>query len=600
MIDKINKIITSKMVMVCGIILMAFWGTSLLQTDAFYVNYLLIICLASACIYYNYKNGELTKIHTGFDALLVRIFALAFTIMVAASNYIMWAIVIGYSIENGMDYIPYQYDIPSIHFFLKLLIFFGGGYYAFWNILNAVKTKLDSLNYERTEHNLDPKKVFIISFVVLLVTRLFVLFVCQYPGEVTPDSVMQVDQIMKGEYTNHHPFYHTMVINACMSLGMLIFNNINAGVATYSVFQILFTSLCFSYLLSTIATLKPPKWILILSILFFVLMPYHIIYPMTMWKDIMYACFVLFSVIAIFRCINNIGKTSTNHIVIVIGSIGSCLFRSNGLFTFVLTTISFYLLWKSKYKKILILMLSSIAVGLVMKYGVLKILNVPQPDIVESLSVPLQQVARVVHDVPEIDQEERDELSDLLDYDHGFYMYMSHISDPIKSAVRDKGGIKKLLEDPGKYIKLYFTLGLKYPASYVLAWIDLTKGYWNAGYEYYRWRLEVYSNDHGMEKLVLNENLNNAFLMYVWMFSNVHLLKLFLSIGLFVWINLVLLLIAILKKDKMGIFMTLPVIAIVISLLITTPVYAEFRYIYTAFCILPFTCAVVFRPIENK
>ncbi len=108
MIEKINKIVTSKAMMICGIVLMAFWGTTLLQTDAFYVNYLLVICLASVCIYYNYKNGELTKIHTGHHALLVRIFAFAFTIMVAASNYIMWAIVIGYSVDNGMDYVPYQ------------------------------------------------------------------------------------------------------------------------------------------------------------------------------------------------------------------------------------------------------------------------------------------------------------------------------------------------------------------------------------------------------------------------------------------------------------------------------------------------------------
>jgi hypothetical protein len=42
---------------------------------------------------------------------------------------------------------------------------------------------------------------------------------------------------------------------------------------------------------------------------------------------------------------------------------------------------------------------------------------------------------------------------------------------------------------------------------------------------------------------------------------------------------------------------------IVLSLLVATPVYSEFRYMYAVFCALPFILAVVLRPesmVENK
>jgi hypothetical protein len=72
-----------------------------------------------------------------------------------------------------------------------------------------------------------------------------------------------------------------------------------------------------------------------------------------------------------------------------------------------------------------------------------------------------------------------------------------------------------------------------------------------------------------------------------------------MSIGLFVWIDIILFGISLFRKDKLGIFMSFPVLSIVISLLLTAPVFAEFRYIYAAFCIIPLVLAVVLRPSDK-
>ncbi len=601
MIQKLNKILMSKVAIGIYATLSLLWGAELINTDAYYINYILILVLAGICFYSNLKNGELSRSQTRpkSEVLFVRILSILFTFMIAIANYRMWSIQINYSIEGVFDYINFTYAIPGVQFFFMLMVFFGGGYFAFWNIFTFISVNLNRFIWNRKEDNYNSRDVFVISFVILLLTRCIILFLSQYPGEVTPDSVNQIKQIMKGAYTNHHPFYHTMVIKACMSLGMFLFNDINAAAATYSVFQILFTSMCFSYLLSTLSYMKVPKIIIKLSAAFLILMPYHIIYSFTMWKDIMFACFVLLFVAGMFRFLNDIGNRTANYVTIAVSSIGTCLFRSNGLFVFILVAILFWKLWGFKYKKIIIILTSAIVISFIMKYGVLTLLNVPQPDITESLSAPLQQMARLQYDGHELTTEERDGIGEIMEMEMNFSMYMPYISDNVKSAVKDQNGLKNLMANPLKYIQLYILLGLKYPGTYGAAWIDLTRGYWNAGYEYPRWQIEVSYNDYEIKHEIKNETANNMFLIYLWEYTHIEALKLFMSIGLFVWIDIILFGISLFRKDKLGIFMSFPVLSIVISLLLTAPVFAEFRYIYAAFCIIPLVLAVVLRPSDK-
>ena len=63
--------------------------------------------------------------------------------------------------------------------------------------------------------------------------------------------------------------------------------------------------------------------------------------------------------------------------------------------------------------------------------------------------------------------------------------------------------------------------------------------------------------------------------------------------------DILMFIIALLRKDKQGAFASLPILAIVLSLLVATPVYSEFRYIYAAFCALPMIITIVLRPLDN-
>lgn len=579
--------------LIIQLVAIALWGFQLLSSDAYYVNYALVIMIAVVCVYKNKEVGELhiRGKYSKYEVVIINLFSTLFTCMVSFSNYKLWSFTV----------LPeeYQYRFKWCYHYCMIIMLFVGGYFAFKNIFITFLRNINKITWSKCETSDKYKMTFVACFALLVVTRLVVLFCSQYPGDLTPDSINQMRQLLNGSYSNHHPFYHTMVIKMFVMLGMHFFNDINAAVATYSVFQIIFTSICFAFATSTVARMKAPRWIVIAYIMFFLLMPYHIIYSITMWKDIMFGCFVLLLVTSIFRCMNNIGHVFFEYSMVVIASLGTCLFRSNGFFAFVILTIAFGVLWKVKNKRVLIVLCLSIIISFIMKHAVLTCLEVTQPDTIKSLSIPAQQIARVLKEGRELDNWQSELLNDVIDTDRVPEYYLDYLSDPIKDLVRQKGNQNLLVDKKFDYIKLYVSLGVKYPKDYFRAWVDQTRGYWNAGYDYWRWYLGITENDLGLVRTTKNISIDLMLREYIWLFTDIQALKLFLSIGLFIWVDILMFMLSLLRKDKVGVFMSLPILAVVASLLVATPAFSEFRYIYAAFCVLPLVIIITLRPLDE-
>lgn len=567
-----------------AVIAILIWSAQLLNSRAYYVPYLLIsIAAVISCIFNNHSPNNLLKNNNNhLPKLLISVFSSIFSLMITLSNYDLW------SLSKFHSEIIYH------------ILFFICGYIVFKNILNALLKKLPFFLWFPTNKTLSPSKAFIICFLSITIINCSALFLGFYPGILTPDSISQITQILSGNYSNHHPYYHTQIIKLFFMIGMLLFNNINAAVATYIVFQILFMSICFSLTISTMAHLKISNKILLLMSLFYALMPYHIMYSITMWKDIMFGGFVLLFITFIFRIFQNIGNKTVNYIFLFISSLGFCLFRSNGFFAFVMLTIFLFLLFKMEQRKMLFIFIAAIFLSTFMKYPILNYLNVKQPDTIEALSIPAQQIARVISENKPLTSDEKQLLEKVINVNEIPQKYKPYISDNIKNLVRKKGNQHLFKENKFEYLKLYVQLGIKYPLSYARGWIDETKGYWNAGYEYWRWSTGIHENNLEIKPEPLSQRANKYFNRYLSLFTRIQLLRIFLCIGLFVWINLLMLFINMYRKDKIGILISLPTIMIVLSLLIATPVFSEFRYLYAIFCALPMIITISLRNLSQE
>lgn len=412
---------------------------------------------------------------------------------------------------------------------------------------------------------------------------------CKYPGNITPDSLQSIGQSLSNRYSNKHPFYFTMIVKLFQVLGLKLTDDINISVVLFSVFQVIFMASCFSFVILTLYQMQLSKKLIVGCLLVYVMIPYHIMYSFTMWKDVMFGGFVLLYITATFRILKNVGKCKNiDRVVVLIGGIGTCLFRSNGCFVFLLTVLCAIVLFGRTRKRMCTLLAAILVITFILKHPVLSYLNVSQLDTIESLSVPAQQIARVVADHNDLSEEQRELLGKVIDIEAISETYLPYISDPIKNLVRESKNQDYLVQHKTAYLKLYLALGISHLDTYLYAWIDLTKGFWNGGYDYGVWSGSVRQNDLGVERTVYSEKTRIMLEEYLWLYPNVPILQIFVCIGFFSWLVMGFGIFCILRRDAEGFFLTIPVLAIVFSLMIATPVYAEFRYAYAVFCCVPF------------
>ena len=125
-----------------------------------------------------------------------------------------------------------------------------------------------------------------------------------------------------------------------------------------------------------------------------------------------------------------------------------------------------------------------------------------------------------------------------------------YISDPIKELVRERGNQKLVSDRKSDYLGLYFSRLLKHPSTYVRAWVEQTKGYWNSGYSYWIWDMSHMGREFGISGKVNSGLMNKLVNKYLSHFLKFPLLKPLVSIGFFVWGILIVLCLAIIKKDE--------------------------------------------------
>lgn len=568
-----------------GAFLIFFWLFFLTRADSYYSPYLLIGM--TAC-YYCFSNDDISRrgLKKG-DKVILYVFSILLALTVILANYRLFIP----SLRGGRS------DIIRIALlFFKAILFLGCGIFIFREVLTGV---VDADSIKAYMPSLKSNKWFYIAmWAVIVLTNSVILIFSQYPGILTTDSKSQMSQLINHVYSNHHPYYHTQIIHAVISLGMFIFGDITKAVALYSLFSIVVMATCFIYVVKTIYDVTENLVLTLLVYVFYLIMPFHIMYSMTMWKDVFFGASVVCFAVSAYRTIRKIGNSRFNFIALFFFSMGMALLRSNGWTAFLLSTIIFSIIFNKKQKKMILMFFVVLVVAFVLKHPVLKVLNVSQPDTIESLSIPAQQIARVIADGRELTEEQEAILSEIVDIEKIPGSYSSHISDPIKNLVRAKGNQEYITEHAIDLLKVYIQLGLKYPHKYVEAWIDETRGYWNGGYSYWRW-----STSNGVEDLGINQSVKspviNALVHYYLAVWDSTPLELFLCIGLYVWIIVIMAYRVLKRKDMEAFFVTIPFLAVIASLMIATPVFSEFRYAYAVFCGLPFVVVCAFAEPGN-
>ncbi len=457
---------------------------------------------------------------------------------------------------------------------------------ALWRILRKdlferKEKTADETNFKALTEA-EERKVFVITVLACLLGYL-PYYLYEYPGIMTADSLVQYQQIIGVTgYSNHHPVVHTLLIELFYRLGLTLTGDKIAGIATYTLVQMLFMALCAAtavrQMVRTERKIVPGH--VALAVIFFAFVPFNAVFAVTIWKDVPFAGIaVLLSclIVEMFRK-REVGPSVKDFILFFILSVLFMLFRSNAFFAMVPFMAVFIYAFRKKIAPAVITALLAIMTVVVIKGPVFDMAGVVSPDFTESLSVPLQQVAGVLVSDGKVSADDLALIDAVVDRTYVKELYVASYADNIKELVR--AGHPEVLEaEKGKYLRLWFRLFFKNPILYIKSWYSLVGGYIYPDVAYTVGDVDgIMSNDMGLYSMpIIGGKFIKVKEILIKLSDFMPIYGMLFSIGAYFW-GLIFTLVVALKKKK-NILIHILMLLLVATLLVASPV-VDFRYGY--------------------
>lgn len=128
-------------------------------------------------------------------------------------------------------------------------------------------------------------------------------FLMYYPGWNNNDAVWQMEQIFGlAARSNHHPYFHTLLMGAFLRLGLLLFGSLTAASAFYAFSQMAVTAAAFGFYLSRLYRQGAGFFWLIPAAAFYALLPVNGLYSICLGKDAWFTAAFLFFAWAAHVC----------------------------------------------------------------------------------------------------------------------------------------------------------------------------------------------------------------------------------------------------------------------------------------------------------
>ncbi|MBP3604486.1 MAG: hypothetical protein J6J79_10110 [Lachnospiraceae bacterium] len=494
-----------------------------------------------------------------------------------------------------VDYVYYIKTLTNLMFQLIILTVVSVGlitlfYYLILLLFSFVAGDVEFARFwyrEKTECFYD-RYAGLVSFLICIVCWL-PYFLYLFPGVMTPDSIVQFEQVLGlREYSNHHPIAHTLLIKFFYNIGTIFTTNRTIAISVYTLFQMCFMAGVVSYFIKMLAAYRIRILVRVIVTLFYALVPYHAVYSVTIWKDILFAGAVLLFGCSLLRLSKKIAVSDC--LIFGLSGIMVCLFRSNGWYGFVLCVPFLFFHFRKKAKAMFPVLLTILATAIVVKYPIMNRAGVVQPDFIESLSIPTQQIAHVICNDRELTEEQLDLLEKVIEVEHVKELYVPTISDNMKELVR-AGNQDYLVQHKGDFLKLWIELGCKYPWDYLEAYVNQTYGFFYPDSFYLVAEAEGVSGSRlgvSHTPLIRGPLVVKVKEISIKLGSMVPIYSLLWSMGVVFWTLLFCIGCVLVRNEKAKLIYYLPSLALYLTVMIATPVATEFRYVYFMIFSLPF------------
>lgn len=493
---------------------------------------------------------------------------------------------------------------------------------------NHFVTTTETVSSLKTE-----RKLFGLCMLVLMVIW-GIGWIRNFPGSMSRDSIQIANMALENVKLDPAvPIVYILPIRFFWNIGEAVFGTPNAGLGFSTFVQMTFFAAIVSYAVTRLHANAVKKWVCILVLLYFALMPYNTYMVTTIWKDVPFAASMLLFMVMIFE--QYLDKKTESKLqeygrllLIVIAGMGVCLMRNNGLYAFILfLPFGIWIFWKKNKKLMITLVLTFVLVKIV-QGPVYDSLMTKQAAVIAEKNntgnektdgketkkvknattnynsnallyvIPLQQMANVAVDRTDLSAEDYERLNRIMDVEAVRANYAEK-SDYCRRCIDITLPLINFSTSQKEYIETWVYFGLKYPLNYVLGWRGQTIGYWYPDIQNWTTINAIIENDIGLYKeWVFTEELSWKLEDLEELYMKIPAYGMLWSIGFVVWATLFGMGVTFIKKGFKAVLLYIPLIGVWLTLLAATPIYAEFRYAYSIFLCLPF--ALLFPFLEKK
>lgn len=449
------------------------------------------------------------------------------------------------------------------------------------------------------------KQIFFVGCFAFLgtIANFIPYFLAYYPGVIEYDSWVQMGQVLGDPYNNHHPWIHTVIIKFFYEIGLALFQSENKAVAFYTAFSVSLMAFSITCVIVYLYKKNVSPIYLILLFLIYATSPINGIYAVNMWKDVPFSAISLIFLVHLSNMRDNNLSGRNNKFewpFFIILSFFVCFLRNNGLYAYILLLPFLFFVFRKDVKRLTIVVGIIILAGIIYKGPIFKHFQVKESETIVSLSIPAQQIAAVIAENGILKSEQKELLEQIIDLDQVPEKYFGsiHCSDGIINLVKQKGNQQLIDENKKEFFNLWFQLGLQNKSIYLRAFIDQTEGYWYHKITYpFIWATYIYENGSGIcRESKIPQKYTIAISQFLEMYEK-HFWK-YYSSGFFVYFFLFCFIIAIANKGKF-IIVYIFNLGIWLTLIVATPVYADFRYIYIIYLSLPFLFLLLALDLKN-
>lgn len=315
----------------------------------------------------------------------------------------------------------------------------------------------------------------LISDWIIIMIGWFPVLLAYYPGIFAYDASNQVMQVMSGSYSTHHPLLHTLLLGCFFKWGNNLGSN-NTGILLYSIVQMAILAWAMAWAVDYMKKRGMGRGTYIILMAFYIFFPVNSMLAISTTKDVLFSAFCLIVMIFLMK-VTDTPELWRQKGLVLAGSValaGMMLFRNNALYACILFCPLFFFCLKRYWKNYLGWVGISLILTGVISLSMGMILRPENGSVVELLSVPLQQMARVgYYHGDELDSAVKEELYHFIP-ENVVERYAPNISDGVKNFV-DGTSIK---EESFRFLRIYVKLGLNWPREYLNAFACLTQGFW--------------------------------------------------------------------------------------------------------------------------